>query len=305
MAKIIDLDIVLPMIVEPVRPNLVEVDTPEIIFVGSTAIEVSQRFSSDVDYYGGIYIGESADNNDDSALVKNPGYISKTITGLSRGTTYYLNGVALPVMGNISLGEQISVTTGTSPIPDEYQLVEYLESAGTQYINTNVISAHNIGVYLKAMPLAGSQGSFGQFGYGGRLGFSLFYQNRIVLYYNTTYYMTGIPVNIGNIYEYVFNYNNDGRLGLINNYVTPQWANPFPAALFAFACNTNTGPQEFGNQRIYQLIMTENTTEIRNMYPVYRKADSKPGLYDIINDVFYTNQGGGEFIVGPDKEWEE
>lgn len=300
MAKIIDLDIELPLIVEPVRPNLVEVGTPEIIYVGSTSIEVSQSFESDVDYYGGIYVGENSDNNDDATLVKNPSYLNKTITGLSRGTTYYLNGVALPVMGNISLGNQISVTTGTSPVPDEYQLVEYLESNGTQYINTNAIAARNIGVYLKAMPLTSQSTSFGQSN-GNRLGFSLLYQNRIVLYYNTTYYLTAIPVSVGNIYEYVFNYNNDGRLGLINNYVTPQYADPSPFALFAFGLNYN-GPIEMAPQRIYQLIITEDTHEIRNMYPVYRKADHKPGLYDIINNVFYTNQGSGEFTVGPDKE---
>ena len=35
--------------------------------------------------------------------------------------------------------------------------------------------------------------------------------------------------------------------------------------------------------------------------PCYRKADNKPGLYDVINDVFYTNQGtGADFGVGPD-----
>ena len=45
--------------------------------------------------------------------------------------------------------------------------------------------------------------------------------------------------------------------------------------------------------------------EIKSMYPVYRKADSKPGMYDIVNGVFYANQGTGEFIVGPDKEWDE
>jgi hypothetical protein len=41
------------------------------------------------------------------------------------------------------------------------------------------------------------------------------------------------------------------------------------------------------------------------LYSVYRKADNKPGMYDIVNGGFYTNKGTGEFIVGPDKEWEE
>lgn len=39
---------------------------------------------------------------------------------------------------------------------------------------------------------------------------------------------------------------------------------------------------------------------IRKAYPCYRKADHKPGMYDLVNGVFYTNKGTGEFIVGPD-----
>ena len=35
------------------------------------------------------------------------------------------------------------------------------------------------------------------------------------------------------------------------------------------------------------------------LVPCYRKSDNKPGMYDIFNGVFYTNQGTGEFAVGP------
>lgn len=34
--------------------------------------------------------------------------------------------------------------------------------------------------------------------------------------------------------------------------------------------------------------------------PCYRKADNVPGWYDTTNDVFYTNEGTGTFVVGPD-----
>jgi hypothetical protein len=42
-----------------------------------------------------------------------------------------------------------------------------------------------------------------------------------------------------------------------------------------------------------------------DLVPCYRKSDNKPGMYDIVRNQLYTNQGSGEFIVGPDKEWEE
>jgi hypothetical protein len=33
--------------------------------------------------------------------------------------------------------------------------------------------------------------------------------------------------------------------------------------------------------------------------PCYRKADNIPGWYDTRNDTFYTNEGTGTFVVGP------
>ena len=38
---------------------------------------------------------------------------------------------------------------------------------------------------------------------------------------------------------------------------------------------------------------------VMEIFPAVRTYDNKPGMYDIINDFFYTNKGTGEFIVGP------
>lgn len=35
------------------------------------------------------------------------------------------------------------------------------------------------------------------------------------------------------------------------------------------------------------------------LIPCFRKSDSKPGMYDLVNNVFYTNAGSDEFTVGP------
>lgn len=54
------------------------------------------------------------------------------------------------------------------------------------------------------------------------------------------------------------------------------------------------------HRQISYLSINENGTPIREFIPCYRKADNKPGMYDIVNNVFYTNAGTGEFTVGPD-----
>ena len=51
---------------------------------------------------------------------------------------------------------------------------------------------------------------------------------------------------------------------------------------------------------IYEFsILDENGDYVIQLIPCYRKADNEAGMYDIVNDVFYTNAGSGSFIVGP------
>ena len=60
-----------------------------------------------------------------------------------------------------------------------------------------------------------------------------------------------------------------------------------------------TGLANYLNGRMYYCKIYDNDLLIRDLVPCYRKSDNKPGLYDIVNNVFYTNAGTGEFAVGP------
>lgn len=52
--------------------------------------------------------------------------------------------------------------------------------------------------------------------------------------------------------------------------------------------------------RIFACKISKGITIIADYVPCYRKADNKPGMYDLISQSFLTNQGTGEFLVGPD-----
>ena len=52
--------------------------------------------------------------------------------------------------------------------------------------------------------------------------------------------------------------------------------------------------------RVYSFKAYEYDVLIRDMIPCYRKADQVIGMYDLVNDVFYTNSGSGTFYKGPD-----
>ncbi len=44
--------------------------------------------------------------------------------------------------------------------------------------------------------------------------------------------------------------------------------------------------------------MYDNGTLVRDFIPCYRKQDGVIGMYDLANDVFYTNAGTGTFLKG-------
>lgn len=50
--------------------------------------------------------------------------------------------------------------------------------------------------------------------------------------------------------------------------------------------------------RIMAFTMTRGNEVVMDLIPVRRKVDGKPGMYDVLNDVFYVNQGSMDFVEG-------
>ena len=182
-------------------------------------------------------------------------------------------------------------------LPTEYQRVEYIESTGTQWIDTGYhastkkTSAH-IGVTPKSK--ASIQGICGA-------------RNNNLAADATScnvFYMT----------------NNAFRL---------DWALGSTSASVATALNTYSeiqcvrlvsdtdvdmdGPFLVGNfsngsvpfstgfiGRIHFAKLYDNGKPVRYLIPCYRKSDGVIGMYDTVNDAFYTNAGTGTFGKGPD-----
>ena len=86
--------------------------------------------------------------------------------------------------------------------------------------------------------------------------------------------------------------NNHANLALFTNY---EWTdNNYPSP----HGETQNRNQKF---RIYACkIYDENGVKIREFIPCYRKSDSVIGMYDTINQTFYTNAGTGAFTKGSD-----
>lgn len=313
MPKIIDANIQLPILVERIEPNPIIVPKPTLISRGSNSIEVEQTFQCDVDYYGGVGIEQNGDV--DAKLVKNPNTMTATLTGLSRNTEYTIKGVGLSILGNETISEGLVVRTKANPIPDEYQLVEYLGSNGLQYISVFTTNGSPTGIDIDFQPINSISDTIiaGQIDNNAPC---IFFGTAFAISYAYKQGSAGsisVPITYDKV-NVKINFNKD--LNIVQNgtviYIANQYyVNSKPFLLFN---GWYGGPYVGAQCRIFRshiqsFINTDPhdlTTNIEfKLYSVYRKSDNKPGMYDIVNNVFYTNQGSGEFTVGPNKGWEE
>ena len=189
-----------------------------------------------------------------------------------------------------------------SLLPSEYQEVEYLESTGTQYINTGVVADMDTSIALDFQLtniadvwLFGARISSGDsaycFGLRGGMYFAFAYNNSwnvdIVNYSDLNRHIISLNKNL--LYF-------DGALKHTFTYPSTNFVTPYNLTIFGL----NLAPYN-SKYKCFSLIIYDNDVLVRNFIPCYRKSDNEAGMYDTVNGVFYTNQGSGDdFIVGDD-----
>lgn len=216
---------------------------------------------------------------------------------------------------NIYLDEPIDAKAN---IPSEYTEVEYIESTGTQYINTNIIPTDTTGVEAK-ITICNDNNWDNVFigcretGTGeNRYWIDVDWTGTDTIIFgfngntptNDRYFLKGSDV--GKSFIISMNYMND-RTGKINGItydttISSKTLVSMSKPMYIFAGNRSGYAAYQYSGKLYNLKITDGTNVIRNFVPCYRKSDNVAGLYDLVNSTFYTNQGTGNFIVGPIKE---
>ena len=83
--------------------------------------------------------------------------------------------------------------------------------------------------------------------------------------------------------------------GNTNSNRTHDW----PLNLFS-SLDSNKLPWRFCKGKLYNMQVTYNNTLVRDLVPCYRKSDNVAGLYDLVNDVFYSSASGyDQLVAGP------
>lgn len=187
-------------------------------------------------------------------------------------------------------------------LPSAYQQVEYLEGTGTQWIDTGFVANQDTRVVidyqytaLKDSFVFGSRENVRvnaytvNIGTSATLAVSSYGNSGNVKYSTSDLYRHIIDKNKNTLYV-------DGEL--ILSFEEIEFTTPAPLELFACYTATNGSGYLPSYEKIYSCKIYDNEILVRDYIPCYRKADGVAGLYDMVNNEFYTNLGTGEFLKG-------
>ena len=191
------------------------------------------------------------------------------------------------------------------PFKDSYQQVEYIESTGTQYIDT--------GIPQNEISEISGEIQFTNFGssHQGICGRYTSDYTSINIVYNASSDILAFGWVGNNVYKipadlnkHSFNMNLQSITidnTVVSTYSSNQASDADTLVVFARRIdNSGSSITNLANLKLYKFQIKSNDKFVRDFIPCYRKSDNVVGLYDLVNEVFYTNAGTGEFIKGAD-----
>ena len=185
---------------------------------------------------------------------------------------------------------------------DDFQEVDYIESTGTQYIDTEIKPTN-----LTKVEIAFMQYSQTGYLYGSRTSSSSNDAHAFILQYNVFPQFDGQQSSVSSNYnkteiKYILKNSQDGAYindDLIKSYTESSFSSDY--SMFLFALNqSNSVESRTLKGRIYYCKIFEDGILVRRFVPCYRKSNGEIGMYDLVNNVFYTNKGSGTFTKGSD-----
>ena len=203
-------------------------------------------------------------------------------------------------------------------VPDEYISVNL---AGA-YINTGISAAENLGVEIKArVSYEGTNTGKESIFFGASTNAAYKSGNNFCIEKGTTNNLScvayktssngtnviGAYNNYNNPFIIQFNFNSTkngivfdhtGKQQLTKALTLTKTAIPTSLNLYLFCRNVNNAQDASYSHpiRVYYCRMWQGVNLVRNFVPVKRKSDSVYGLYDTINNVFYTSQNNITFF---------
>ena len=226
------------------------------------------------------------------------------ITGLSETDT-----VTCTKDGKTKQGKWVSKTNPAVSVPAGYTQLEYIESSGTQYIDTGISAPNGFKAVIDWMftdfsggnskTVLGSEDSAspwacnwlqkrGGSDYYWALGAYSVLGMSAVISTNTRYSIDMSTVK-GASYLKV-----DGDSIITDTNSNSRSSN----SIYIFATNQTGTAGDSSSARLYSCKIIKDDETVRNYIPAKRNSDGVVGLYDLISKTFFTNAGTGTFAAG-------
>lgn len=196
-------------------------------------------------------------------------------------------------------------------LPNGYTRLNYIESTGTQYIDTGyAFTSNNIKIDIDYEIVIKNQGCiFGSLWMEN----SATYHRSMILYgyeaWGGTYFGMGFYDNTlgftfdSNIrYKASFEYNGQVLVISVEGYEELKKSsvsnNVNNKNIYLFAVNSSDTAERISKIKVYSFSMYDNGERVRNFIPCQRQSDNALGMYDTVTKKLFMNEGLGEFIGG-------
>ena len=216
-------------------------------------------------------------------------------------------------------------------LPDIYQEVEYLESSGNAYINMALVPQSGmVGevIYRFKSTPSSIQRVFGYYRNDApNYSTSATYEKGAWVKKGGNYYRALVDIEEPESwnsehwtqddpkYRWQCGVNADGSPNTDSYFAYSQndstlWTTAYGnytcdqdgASVYLFArdrYDTNVAEYICSNVQVKSVIIRKDGSTLSHLVPCYRKLDGKPGMYDLVRNVFFTSRGTSEFDIGP------
>ena len=183
-------------------------------------------------------------------------------------------------------------------LPSGYTELQYIESTGTQYIDTGVTPNQDTQIILDYRPTAAATVAvFGSRVGVGNAAFALWIVNETSI--EDDYASDRDTISVSNLLERtlvvkdanILDYGDTTR-----EHAEVVFSNQYPIALFGIN-SAGTVDSRRVSARLYSCSIRTGTDE-RDYIPCLA-PDGSVGLYDLVGKSFYKNSGTGSFVAGP------
>lgn len=251
--------------------------------------------------------------------------VLQTVTGISPLTLLNVASKGIKSLTQFGKCEQASTPTPSVPVdikcnngtlkcrmasglPVGYKKLSYIESTGTQYINTgfaipDLTNEYEVEYKITISGGTGQGASSNNWGYMGQNGGLML---TLTGNHGVGAGSEGVPWVADHIYEISHHRGSDASRSVTVDGTVFQFGNQATAyadrefGIFSLSPFTTTFNRIYG--KLYEFQAYKNGELVVSLIPCKRMSDNAIGVYDIVNDTFIGNPGTGAFIAGADDD---